>query len=128
MLVTPGAVRPDHRIERCVTYDARPRFEPMALLRNGLAASLWRQRFDRVAVLWPDPAGTGQSNVDRTALLVAPRGFDAITPDGTVVTRNTTALVAREVSRAAYSCGLLAILGLLLCVPAALTGGLRNRS
>ena len=78
VLATPGieraAVEADERVRRrLLIYDSRPRFEPMALLRSGLVLSLWRQRFDRVAVLWPDRTGTGQSNVDRSALLVAPR-------------------------------------------------------
>ena len=132
VLATPGieraAVQADDRVQRLLIYDSRPRFQPMALLRSGLVLSLWRQRFDRVAVLWPDRAGTGQSNVDRSALLVAPRGFDAITPDGTIVPRHTTSQVTRELLRAACSCGVLAVLGLLLYLPAALAAAVRPAS
>lgn len=131
VLVTRGTdrkvVESDDRVERCLSYDVAPRFGPMELVRSGLALRLWRQRFDRVSVLWPDRTGTGQSNVDRTALLVAPGGFEAVTPDGTIVSRRTATQVARELHRALCSCGVLAVLGLLLFLPGALAGSRRHR-
>jgi len=60
-------------------------------------------RVSRVAVLWNDPDGSGQGNVDRTALALAPRGFLAITPDGRVVERTMGPQVRHEVCRAITS-------------------------
>jgi hypothetical protein len=60
-------------------------------------------RFNRVAVLWNDPDGSGQGNVDRTAFLLAPRGFVAITPDGGIVERRIAPQLRREARRAVLS-------------------------
>ena len=105
-------------------YTKRPRFSPLAFFfsTTAVAARFWR--FDRVAVLWNDPDGAGQGNVDRTALLLAPRGFIAITPDGTVVERSVMPQIRREVRRAVWSMGVAVVLGALY-VPALVLGRLK---
>jgi len=102
-------------------YARRPRFSPAAFLCSAtfVAARLWR--FDHVAVLWNDPDGAGQGNVDRTALVLAPRGFVAITPDGTIIERGLAPQVRREVRRAVRSL-LVAVMLAALYVPALLLG------
>jgi hypothetical protein len=94
-------------------YTRRPRFSPMAfsVSTTAMAVRLWR--FDRVAILWNDPDGTGQGNVDRTAFLLAPRGFVAITPDGTIVERSVTPQIRREVRRTLCSLAMAVMLGAL---------------
>ena len=86
VVATPGT---EHAVEQAgvargdyFIYGRRPQFEPWALFRSGIALQAWWRGYDRVAVLWLDPDGLDRSNVNRTALLLAPRGFDAITPDG----------------------------------------------
>jgi hypothetical protein len=103
-------------------YTLRPRFSPMAFLMSStaMAARLWR--FDRVAVLWNDPDGTGQGNVDRTAFLLAPRGFVAVTPDGSLVDRSLTPQIRREVRRTVRSLAVAVLLGALY-LPAFVVAG-----
>ena len=88
VVATPGGERAIREAgvpeDRTLTYAGR-RFTPFAFFVSRAAAGARRWRFDRVAVLWNDPTGTGQGNVDRTALFLAPRGFLAVTPDGGVV-------------------------------------------
>jgi hypothetical protein len=94
-------------------YSKRPRFTPAAFFfsATAIAARCWR--FDRVAVLWNDPDGSGQGNVDRTALTLAPRGFLAITPDGRVVERTMWPQVRHELRRTMTSVGTAVMLGAL---------------
>ena len=80
------------------------------------ATRLWG--YDRVAVLWNDPDGTGQGNVDRTALAMSPRGYLAITPDGTIVERSPWPQLRREVARGVTSVATGAALAVLLYLPA----------
>jgi hypothetical protein len=114
---TPGS---EHAIEqagiapeRMFIYSLRPRFTPIAFLfsATSLAARFWR--FDRVALLWNDPDGRGQGNVDRTALVLDPRGFLAITPDGRVVERSWVPQARHELRRAVTSVAAAIVLGAL---------------
>ncbi len=111
--------------DRRLVYDRAAFFHPWAFARSPVAARAIAGRFDRVCVLWNDPAGTGQSNVDRTAMLVSPGGFTAITADGQLVVRRTWPILGRELGRAARSAALLAALGLLVFVPARVVRDLR---
>lgn len=103
-----------------IVYDGTPFFRPWPFARSGA----WRQavagRFARVCVLWNDPDGVGQANVDYTALTVSPFGFTAITPDGTLVSRPTGANVRRAAIRAGLSVAVGAVLALALWTPARL--------
>jgi hypothetical protein len=84
-------------------YTRRPRFSPTAFFFSATAAAARVWRFNRVAVLWNDPDGSGQGNVDRTAFLLAPRGFVAITPDGGIVERRIAPQLRSEARRAVLS-------------------------
>jgi hypothetical protein len=101
-----------------IIYTRRPRFSPLAFFLSpaAIAARLWR--YDRIAILWNDPSGFGQGNVDRTALAMSPRGYLAIAPDGTVVERSPWPQVRREVARTAASVVVGGALGALLYLPA----------
>jgi len=94
-------------------YAKRPRFTPAAFFFSTTAVSARCWRFNRVAVLWNDPDGSGQGNVDRTALTLAPRGFLAITPDGRVVERSIWPQVRHEVCRSLTSIATAVMLGAL---------------
>jgi hypothetical protein len=106
-------------------YERRPRFSPAAFFFSptAVAARLWR--FDRVAVLWNDPDGTGQGNVDRTAFLLAPHGFVAVTPDGSLVDRRLMPQIRREVRRTVRSIAMAVMLGALY-IPALLIPSRRS--
>src|SRR4051794_19698362 len=127
---TPGS---EHAIEqagipreRIYVYSRRPRFTPLAFAfsTTSLSARLWR--FDRVAVLWNDPDGNGQGNVDRTALLLnSGRAFLAITPDGGLVQRSMWPQVAHEMRRTVTSVAAAVMLGALY-LPALLVPGRRS--
>ena len=99
------------------TYE-RARFQPLAFFfsRTGWAVRRWR--YDRFAILWNDPEGTGQGNVDRTACAMSPRGYLAITPDGSLVDRAVMPQAWTEARRVAASAGVAVILGVLLYLPA----------
>ena len=99
------------------TYGAA-RIQPFAFLFSRTAAAVWRWRYDHVAILWNDPDGTGSGNVDRTACLISPRGYLAVTPDGTIVERSPWPQLRREVVRVGASVAVGTALGLLLYVPA----------
>jgi hypothetical protein len=94
-------------------YAKQPRFTPTAFFfsTTAVAARCWR--FNRVAILWNDPDGSGQGNVDRTALTLAPRGFLAITPDGRVLERSMWPQVRHEVCRSLTSIATAVMLGAL---------------
>lgn len=103
--------------DRRIVYDRTPFFQPWPFLRSvGARHALWK-RFDRVCVLWTHPSGVGHGNVDRTAMLVSPRGFTAITADGMLIERRTLSAVRHELVRASRSIVLLAGLGLLVWLP-----------
>jgi hypothetical protein len=102
--------------DRTFIYQGR-RFTPVAFFASRAAAAARRWRFDQVAVLWNDPAGTGQGNVDRTALLLTRRGFLAVTPDGSIVECEGFRQARHETRRAAASLATGVILGALY-VPA----------
>lgn len=104
--------------DRRVIYDRTPLFQPLAFAASRAAARVLTQRYDRVCVLWNDPDGSGQANVDRTAMFVSPAGFTAITADGQLIERRTWPVVRREAARALRSVALVAGLALLVFVPA----------
>jgi hypothetical protein len=104
-------------------YTKQPRFQPGAFFFSTTALAARRWRYDQVAILWNDPQGTGQGNVDRTALAMSPRGYLAIAPDGTIVERSLWPQVRTEAMRTAASIGVGAVLGLCLYLPAALAAG-----
>jgi hypothetical protein len=95
-----------------------PRFRPGAFFFSSTARAVRRWRYDRVAILWNDPDGTGQGNVDRTALAISPRGYLAVTPDGTIVDRALLPQVRTEGLRVVASLVVGGALGLLLYAPA----------
>lgn len=101
-----------------IMYDRSPFFRPWLFITSAAGARALRRRFDRVCVLWNDPDGSGQANVDHTALTVSPRGFTAITADGTLITHRTGPILVRELTRAVASIGVAAVLGLFLFLPA----------
>jgi hypothetical protein len=101
---------------------SRARFQPLAFLFSRTALAVRRWRYDQVAILWNDPDGQGQGNVDRTALTMSPRGYLAVTPDGTVVERALLPQLRTEAVRAMASVGVASALGLLLYVPALVFG------
>jgi hypothetical protein len=103
-----------------------PRVQPVAFRLSATACAARRWGYDRVAILWNDPAGTGQGNVDRTAMIMSPAGYLAITPDGTVLERSSWRLAARESLRAVASLSIGAALGCLLFGPARAGLYLRN--
>jgi hypothetical protein len=113
--------------EDCVMYEGRARFHPAGLCATGVAWTLWRRGYDRVAVLWVDPDGSDRSNVDRTALLLAPFGFTGITPDGRLYERRTVALLGRELRRAIVSVALSAGLALVGYGPAFVASAFRRK-
>lgn len=103
---------------RCLIYASTPSFQPYPFVWSGVWRRAVRQRFDRVCVLWTDAEGHGHGNVDRTALLVSPSGFTAITPDGRVTERRTSQVLVHEAARAIASICLWVLLGLLVFLPA----------
>lgn len=111
----------DHRI----IYDRTPVFQPWPFITSAAGARAIAGRFDRVSVLWNDPDGSGQANVDQTALLVSPRGFTSITPDGALLVHKTGPLLIRAATRAVASLGVAAILGLCVFLPARLLRSFR---
>ena len=98
------------------------RFQPLAFFFSRTAITVRCWRYDRVAILWNDPDGKGQGNVDRTACLMSPRGYAAITPDGTVIDRALMPQLRMELRRVFASVGVGAVLGMLLYLPALLCG------
>jgi hypothetical protein len=114
---TPGSERAIEQagIEASNTfiYSRRPRFTPAAFFFSTTAIATRCRGFDRVAVLWNDPDGSGQGNVDRTALTLDPRGFLAITPDGRVVERTLWPQLRHEICRTMTSVATAIMLGAL---------------
>ena len=108
-VIAQAGVAPEHTF----IYSARTRFTPVAFFCSGTAMAARRWRFTRVAVLWNDPDGCGQGNVDRTAFGLAPRGFLAITPDGGIVERKLYPQLGHEVRRTLMSLAAGVVLGAL---------------
>ncbi|MDP1569133.1 MAG: hypothetical protein Q8L86_03945 [Vicinamibacterales bacterium] len=106
--------------ERTLIYDARPQFEAWPFLTSGLYRRARHTGYDRVVVLWLDPHGAASANVDRTAFLLAPGGFEAITPDGLITTRRAGPVLRRQAVIALASLVTLATIHLLLAIPARL--------
>lgn len=114
-----------------IPYDRTPFFQPLPFITSHAGRRAVGGRFDRVCVLWNGPDGAGQANVDYTALTVSPLGFTAITPDGTLLARRTSANLGREAARAVMSVAVAAFLGLTLFLPArmlALRRGVAGRA
>jgi hypothetical protein len=103
-----------------IVYDRTPFFRAWPFITSAAGKRAVTGRFDRVCVLWNSPDGCGHANVDQTALLVSPRGFTAITADGALIVRRTGPLLVRELTRAAASMAVAAMLGLCLFLPARL--------
>lgn len=104
--------------DRRIIYARTPFFRPLAFLRSACYWQALRTRPDHVAVLWNGPSGTGQSNVDHTALLLSPLGFSAIAPNGAILHRRRLPLLTQELARAAASLAVSAVIGLFLYAPA----------
>lgn len=119
--IAQAGVLPAHTF----VYDAAPTFQPAAFRFSRAARAAQRWGFDRVAVLWNDPSGSGQGNVDRTAFWLAPRGFVAVTPDGRMVDRSLWPHVWRQTRRTVVSLAAAPVLGLLF-VPGWLAGRRRQ--
>ena len=100
-------------------YGATRFFSPFRFAFSAAGRRLRSRSFDRVAVLWNDPQGTGSINVNRTALLLAPKGFLAVTPGGSVIEQDTWISVRREAIRTICSLGALVGILLALIIPAA---------
>jgi hypothetical protein len=124
VVATPAAVRllDELGIEarHQIIYDRTPFFQPWPFITSAAGARALAGRFDRVCVLWNDPDGSGQANVDQTALLISPSGFTAVTADGRLIVHHTARMLARELARAVASVGIAAVLGLCLFLPARL--------
>ena len=130
VVATPPAVALLDRIgidaAHRIVYDRTPFFQPWPFLTSAAGVRAVAGRFDRVCVLWNDPDGSGQANVDLTALVVSPRGFTSITADGSITAHRAGPLVARELGRAVASFGVAAALNLLLFLPARLLRPFRS--
>lgn len=108
-----------------ILYERTAFFQPWPFITSASGARAWAGRFDRVCVLWNDPSGSGQVNVDHTALAVSPLGFTAITADGSLIEHRTGAILRRELARAVSSAGVAVLLGLCLFLPARLMRSFR---
>ena len=102
------------------------RLQPLAFFFSATAMRVRTWRYDRVAILWNDPDGTGQGNVDRTAFALNPRGYLAITPDGTIVERSPWPQLRTEVLRAGASLAVGSALAVLLYFPAIVAAAFRR--
>jgi len=96
----------------------RTRFLPAAFFFSRTALAVRRWRYDQIAILWNDPDGQGQGNVDRTALTMNPGGYLAVTPDGTIVERALWPQLRTEALRVLASLAVGAVLGVFLYGPA----------
>jgi hypothetical protein len=96
-----------------------------ALLGDPVGRGLLRREAAYVAVLWPDPDGTGCGNVTRAALCLSPRGFLSITPDGTMRQQSGGRWLFREAVNGLLSIITLAAVFGVLTVPGRLWRSLR---
>jgi len=94
------------------------RIQPLAFALGATARAARRWRYDGVAILWHDPQGTGQGNVDRTAIAMSLGGYLAITPDGRIVERSSWRQLGTEAVRVVASIAVGSVLGVLLFGPA----------
>jgi hypothetical protein len=131
--ITVVSNRGSHDVLDRVGIDARDRvvgrwshISVGALLGDPVGRSLWRRSATRVAVLWPDPEGTGCGNVARAALFLSPRGFLAITPDGAMHRQAGPPSLFRETVNGLVSLVTLAAVFGLLTVPARLSRNFRG--
>jgi hypothetical protein len=115
LLLDQLQIQPEDRF----IFDKKKFFSPLSLARSHAGKQLRSREYDDVAVLWTDPEGKGHANVDRTAMLLSPRGFVAITPDGSVIRRETWPTIKREVLRGACSIMAYGIIHLFLLLPSA---------
>lgn len=86
-------------IDRRLVYSA-PRFSAWHVLRSGMARRVRHARFQRVAMLSNCLDGAGQANVIWTSVLLAPKGFLAVTPAGDLVAMGWTQPIATSWTRA----------------------------
>ena len=93
-------------------------FSPSTLLRSPTGRKLLRGHRDVVAVMWMDRDGRGQDNVTRSALLLSPRGFIAILPDGSWRRHSGRRAMVRELARAVRSMAVAVAVLTLLLIPA----------
>ncbi len=119
--IAQAGVSPAHTF----VYSKRSRFTPAAFFFSSTALAVRDWRFDRLAVLWNDPDGVGQGNVDRTAFAIAPRGFLAVTPDGRIIERTVLPQIKHEARRVVASIATALVLGALF-LPALLLPGRRS--
>ncbi len=131
VIATPGtdAARRQAGIDErdWIVYDAHPRFDAWPMLVSGIAARVWTRRCDHVAVLWQDPTGGDRANVDRTARVLSPSGFAAITPDGTLIERRSIDTLRRQAVNAVMSAATAIVLGVALYAPAAIAAFIHGR-
>lgn len=99
-------------------YKAGKFFTPFRFHWSETGRAVRRRSFDRVAVLWTNPSGDGFDNVNRTALLLSPRGFLAIPPDGSIVPQVPLDETRRALRVACWSILVLSIIFVFLSIPA----------
>lgn len=105
-------------VEDQLIYRAGKVFSPFRFRYSETGRAVRRRTFDRVAVLWTNPTGEGFDNVDRTALLLSPRGFLAIPPDGSLLTQVPLDETRRTVRMVFWSLLALSTVFVFLVVPA----------
>jgi hypothetical protein len=103
-----------------IIYRTRKFLSPFTFFFSEAGRRLRQEGFVEVAVLWNDQEGLGQANVNRTALLLSPKGFLAVSPDGMIHRQRTLATLEHEARRTIYSMGALVLIFVSLRIPAAL--------
>jgi hypothetical protein len=114
-------------VEDQILYDGGF-FTPWKFYRSDAGKAVRQSGFTRMAVLWYDPDGVGQGNVNRTALILAPRGYLAVAPDGSIIERYPQQALVRQAVRAVCSVAAMAAIGTLLYAPAAIGRLVTGRS
>lgn len=99
-------------------YEDSRFFSPWRFQRSEAGRAVRHVRPSAVAVLWNDPNGEGQENVNLTALTIRPAGFLAVTPDGSVRRCRSVQLLGVEATSAVSSIAVHAAVWLLLSLPA----------
>jgi hypothetical protein len=110
----------------CLIVEETRVFSALGLARSRAGREARRLKPTRVAVLWTHPDGVGFENVNRAALTLSPRGFLAVTPDGTVRPARASRVAGREITRVAWSAFALAVVTVGLAWPAAILRGVRR--